>query len=392
MNHSVTLSRSIKAMPSALFRAFSTPAGLMDWCANAVEMDVPKGRYFYLWAERGYHISGSVGMMVENERLDWHIQSPAVGAVRIKIQEVDAGVSQLSFSMSGDYRGDEHLAFWNAALNNLEAVLETGLDRRVYDRPMLGVLIGGLMDADLQARFNAPHPYGIIVSGTVAGMGAEALGLQEGDILTRMGGVEIHDYSDLHSVVEGYRAGDSVRVNWYRGGESHTGLLTFSGRPAPFVPEYPSELADYVSRIYDRLEDELADLLDGVSESASGVHPGEQEWSIKEILAHIILTERSSQQWIVAIKEGEHMRSWHSGDMALVRSLVSVYPTLDELQSEIRRAHRQTLELVRRLPPELTHFKSPYTMIATMLGEQGQPIHTRMHLETIRSLIAESTV
>ena len=51
MSHSITLSREIQASPEAVYRAFRTPSGLLDWCAEAVELDTSKGQYLFLWAD-----------------------------------------------------------------------------------------------------------------------------------------------------------------------------------------------------------------------------------------------------------------------------------------------------------------------------------------------------
>ncbi len=390
MNHSVTLSQTIQASPDAIFRAFTTPGGLLDWCANAVELDTAKGSYLFLWSEKGYQLTGSIGEMVENTQVNWHIHTPAPGQVSLQILPGEENGTQLSLSMSGEYRGDTHISFWNEALINLKAVLETGLDRRVYDRPMLGILIGGLLDEANQARYKSPVPFGIIISSTMPGLGAEEVGLAENDILFEMDGVEIRDYRDLRGVIAHYKAGETVRISWYRAGEEHSGELTFSGRPIPFIPASPAELADYVQSIYARSEAELAEIIEDATEAQAEYRPNEKEWNVKEILAHIILSERAIQFWVASTKEGDLIRSWNSNDFGLVESVVSTYPTLKELVAELQRTQQQTIALLRRLPPEIVDYKGTYTNIVTTLGEQGLPIHTRMHVESAHALLAEA--
>ena len=390
MNHSVTLSRSIKAAPEAVFRALTTPTGLLDWCANAVQLDTSKGSYFYLWSDSGYQLTGAVGNSTADSEIEWQISAPEMGLFRFKIQSGDEQTAQLSFSLYGDFRTDQHIAFWNEALNNLKSVLETGLDRRIYDRPMLGILIGGLLDRESQARYGSPVPFGVIVSGTVAGMGAAKLGLTEGDILFEMDGVELRDFRDLQRVIGAYRAGEAVRVSWYRAGERHTGLLTFSGRPEPVIPASPVELADYIQELYAHNNAELAELLDGATEPQTDYRPLENEWNVKEIIAHMIATDRAAQLWISATLAGVQMGEWGTNDHALVQAIVATYASLPDLQEELFRTQAQTLALLRRLPPELVNHKGTYTMIVTMFGEQGLPIHTRMHFDTIRSLLANA--
>jgi hypothetical protein len=291
--------------------------------------------------------------------------------------------------MYGVYRSDSHIAFWSEALNNLKAVLETGFDRRIYDRPMLGILIGGLISEESQAHFASPVDYGIRLSGTVPGMGAEKLGMIENDILTEMNNEEIHDYRVLEKIVSRFKSGDVTQVTWYRGGHKLTGEMAFSGRPTPFVPPFPAELADYVESIYRRSDSELASILEGVVEVQAEYRPFEHEWNIKQILAHTIVMERSLHLWITATRKGELMKPWFTNDQELIDSVVSTYPSLEQLVFELKCAQKLTVNLLRRLPPELATLKAPYLNIVTNLGEQGVPLHTRMHFESIKALLAE---
>lgn len=388
MSHSITLSRDIQASPEAVYRAFHTPSGLLDWCAAAVKMDTGKGHYLFLWADGGYRLSGTVAEQVENQALLWLLDSPASGSVRIQIRPVGDGV-QVSLKHSGEDSAEPHLNFWNSALDNLVSVLETGLDRRIYDRPMIGILIGGLLDEDSQTRYGVPVSFGIIVSGTVSGLGAEELGLLEDDVLVELDGVELRDYRDLPDIISRFKAGDQVTVAWYRGAVKHTGRLRLSGRPEPYRPATPPEFAEYLEGIYALLDEDLADIVAGVPESAAAVRPLETEWNVHEIIAHIIATERAAQLWVAAVLRGETLPDWGTNDRTLIRSIVDVYPTIPELIRELGRTQAQTVALVRRLPPELMEHKGTYMKIVTELGEHGIPLHTRMHYDTIRTQLQE---
>ncbi len=389
MTQPTTLTRSLQASPAAAYRAFATAAGLASWCAEAADIDARPGGHLFLSSEGGVLIAGRCTAVEVDRLLAWELLAPVRGVMRVEITPLAEGISA-AISLAGDGPLDELQAYWARALDNLAAVLETGLDRRVYDRPMLGILISGLLDADSRARLETPADHGIVIGGTVAGMGAAAMGLREGDVLVALNGVALKDYHALHEALAGLKAGDQAAATWYRGSDRVQSEMTLSGRPIPFVPETAAELADYVDGIYQRLDAELAEILEGVTEAAAEYRPSEKEWSSKEILAHVITTERAVQLWIANAVEGKRFENWASNKSMLVKSIVDVAPELDEIVAELHRAEGQTVSMLRRLPPEIANFRGPYVNLVTTLGDHGMPVHTRMHYETIRSLVAEA--
>lgn len=386
MKTPVSLTRTIQAAPEAVYRAFTTSMGLQDWCADAAGVDLRPGGHLFLWNENGYQLLGSVSEPEPNRSVEW--QAPAPGPIRIRIDPAGGdseGGSLVTMSFAGGGELESHLAFWKPALDNLKAVLETGLDRRVYDRPMLGILIGDSVDAESQSKYGLPVPYGVILSGTLPGMGAEALGLAENDVIVEMGGLPLEHYHVLREALSGCKAGDRIPIVWYRGAERKEAHLRLSGRPEPFVPATPAELADYTQGIFDRLDAELAEILEDATEEEAEYRPAEKEWNVKEILGHTIVTERGTQAWIAAAIDGYYLKEVGSNEHSLVKSVVDVLPTLPALTTELHRTEKQTVAMVRRLPPEIITHKGVYTNIVTMLGEHGLAVHTRAHYENIRT-------
>ncbi len=384
MKDHAALSRTIQAAPEAVYRAFTTSLGLQDWCADAAGLDLRPGGHLFIWTDGGYRLMGFVAGFEENESVEWEAQAPFAGLIRIGIKPAEGG-SRVSLSFPPDVDLEAQMSFWDPALDNLKAVLETGLDRRVYDRPMLGILIGGTLDAETRPKYGTPVPYGVILSGTLPGMGAEALGLAENDVIVEMGDIPLKNYHALREALGSRKAGDRVRTVWYRGAERMEGQLSLSGRPEPFVPATPAELAEYTRSIFDRLDAELAEILDDTTDAEADYRPAEKEWNVKEILAHTIITERGNQAWISAALDGHYLKEWSSNEDSLVKSVVDVHPTLPALTSELYRTENQTVAMVRRFPPEIVTHKGLYTNIVTMLGEHGLAVHTRMHYETIRT-------
>ncbi len=389
MTLALKIERQFSATRSAVYRAFTTPGGQMDWFANAAEIDARVGGRFYVWTEKGYQAMGTFTSLEEDRRLVMDLFNPEPGRLQIEISEENGATHLLleQHYLKDPQAHEAARAAWEDSLENLKSVLERGIDRRFYDRPMLGVLIGGAVDRENFKRYRLPEPTGIILAGTVSGMGAEAAGLQENDVLVEMDGIRLDGYHALQQAIRPHTAGDIIPIAWYRGGERHTADMPLSGRPIPEVPSTPAGLADQVQEIYARLEGELAEILEDVTEEAADFRPAESEWSVKEILSHLILSERALQMWITNTADGRLMQNWGGNDPALVKSLVDIHPMVQELTAELQRSEAQTVALVRRLPPEIVDYRGAFHNIATMIGSHGMAIHTRLHFETIQKQI-----
>ena len=89
------------------------------------------------------------------------------------------------------------------------------------------------MGVSIDERYNSMYsqyynmPIGAFVKSVEPGSCAENAGIQAGDIITRLGDVEITGYSDLKQAIKQYSAGDSAELELYRAGESRTLTVIF---------------------------------------------------------------------------------------------------------------------------------------------------------------------
>ena len=89
------------------------------------------------------------------------------------------------------------------------------------------------MGVSIDERYNSMYsqyynmPIGAFVKSVESGSCAESAGIQAGDIITRLGDVEITGYSDLKQAIKQYSAGDSAELELYRAGDSRTLTVTF---------------------------------------------------------------------------------------------------------------------------------------------------------------------
>lgn len=94
----------------------------------------------------------------------------------------------------------------------------------VTGRPYLGITCADITQQYMNAF---GWPAGVYVNSVEAGSCAETAGIKQGDIITKIGETEITGVSQMISVKNSYRAGDTVSVTLFRSGEYLTVTLTF---------------------------------------------------------------------------------------------------------------------------------------------------------------------
>src|SRR5699024_10947914 len=98
----------------------------------------------------------------------------------------------------------------------------------VTGRPYMGIL--NPTDTGSYAQIFG-WPEGVYVNDLEEGSCAETAGIQSGDIITKIDDTDITGVSQLTSVKDSYRAGDSVTVTVFRAGEYLALTLTFGEEP-----------------------------------------------------------------------------------------------------------------------------------------------------------------
>ena len=89
----------------------------------------------------------------------------------------------------------------------------------------------GTMTEQMAAQYNIDITEGVFVYSTESGGAGEKAGLQLGDVITKLNDTAITSMTDLTMAKKGYKAGDTVTLTVYRGGEYITLELTFDQQP-----------------------------------------------------------------------------------------------------------------------------------------------------------------
>ena len=105
----------------------------------------------------------------------------------------------------------------------------------------------------------------------------------------------ITDYASLTNARQGHAAGDRLMVGYYRGPERRSVSMELSRRPLPTILWNCLELLRAVAGHYAVTYQALRDFFADVSEAEASHRPAAAEWSAKEVLAHLIHSERGFQ-------------------------------------------------------------------------------------------------
>jgi len=379
-----------------VYRAFIHPTALRDWFCNAAQVDPrPGGRLYFYWNE-GFFTTGAFTQLEPGKTIQYTWQGKGeAAATQIQVTLTAEG-SQTSLALvhagipaSPDWDASlaEYQKGWESGLENLQSLLETGIDLRDARRPMMGIFIGEFTP-EVAARAGVPVTAGVFLEGCVDGMGAQAAGLQKGDVLVRMAGQEVDGYNALGPIIRKHKAGDEVEVSYYRGAELKTAALKFAARTFPKLPATAAALAKTVKKDFNTFNQELAKHLAGRSEAELEKRPAQDAWNAKENLAHLIQCERDQQTWIADMlldHEIPDSLEYSPNVLPRLQALVAVYSSLPQLMTELKRCQKETIALLASLPDKFVARKHVYNRIARWYLEE--PEHLREHLTQIDAVL-----
>jgi hypothetical protein len=348
-----------------------------------------------MWWNSGYYTSGEFKIAESGEKaaFSWFGKGdPGASEVQVTFNAQNGGTlvtvdhSGLGFGEEWSENISEIEKGWKSALENLASVVATGEDIRFVSRPMLGIIVDEFNE-QIAKKMGLPITEGIRLGGTVKGMGAQAVGLQQNDVLVSMGGKPTVDFETLDQVLNAHRAGDTIEIVFYREAEKQSLMMTLSGRPIPEIPPTAQGLADAVAVLYKDIETMLDEFLTGVSEAEASFKPSPSEWSIKGNLAHFIHGERFNLQYFTELVSGyQRFADDYGGNIDVeIEATIASYPTLQDLVQEYKTIMDETLYFLTHLPEEFVANKGAYWQLA--YGLLQDPYHINIHLEQMQAAL-----
>ena len=308
----IKLEKLIQATPAEVFPYFTNSTALRDWLCDLATTDPRVGGRIYLWWNGDYYSSGEF-LKLEQDKLISFIWfgrgEPHATQVDVTLKKKKAGTllklahRKLGKNSKWDEIGKGYKEAWAKALENLASVLEKGPDLRITTRPMLGIFTDEF-NATIAEKLGIPVVQGVRLSGLVDGLGAQKAGLIADDVIIAMDGHEITGGATFAIFMQNKKAGDKVEVTFYRCAEKKTTSMTLSGRPIPPIPSSGLELSKQVEPVYKQYENEIELLLKDASEEECAKKPAPAEWSVNEVLAHLIHSELGWQNALTEIMGG----------------------------------------------------------------------------------------
>lgn len=150
------------------------------------------------------------------------------------------GINSAIKSGTGGFQGIGLAISSKLATNVMDQLRQSGTVARGY----LGVQVQPL-DTEVAARLGVTAKTGVIIAKVGPGSPAEKCGLQDGDILTSIGGQAVKDPRNLQQVVAGLPIGKDVELNITRDGAAKTLSMTVEIQPEVFgtSAELPNKAA-----------------------------------------------------------------------------------------------------------------------------------------------------
>jgi uncharacterized protein YndB with AHSA1/START domain len=391
----ITFDRDVAVAPNEVYRAFTNEIALQDWLSNAADIDPRIGGRIYIWWDKGYHSSGTYTALERGKTVafTWRgPNDPTSTDVTVTLTPLGDDATHIQLTHSGLGPGEEwaQIAFqdkrgWESALENLQSILESGTDLRVSRRPMFGLSGGNNLDDKLAAKLGVPVSEGLWIGGLVDGLGAQKAGIQKDDVIVGFGGQPVTNFASFAAALQSHRAGDQVDVDFYRGSEKRTVTMQLSERPAPNLPPTHDALLEGLQTSFAELNAELEAALEGVTEQEAAHRSADDEWNIKEILAHLITSEQGNQGWTYAVVEDLDTNApFYSNDHGRMKAFVSVHDTIPALLDQLKRTQAVTVAQVAAIPPEAQAHKHQYNLLVGWLT--AFQTHFREHIAEIQAL------
>lgn len=398
MTSEMRFEQPVRAEPGEVYRMFTNSTAMREWLADRARANPVLGGCLYLEWQSGYYAAGWFTALQPDNRVVFTMrgrEDPGSSQVDICIEPYEGG-SMVTLVHSGIGEGSEweparkniHRG-WNLAFQRLANVLNYGPDVRITSRPMLGILFGAF-SPEIARTLNIPVSEGLLLGGTVEGLGAQRAGLQKNDLIVAMNGQPVVNFDAVQKVLHGKKAGDIVRVTYYRGADKGEAEMVLSPRPLPEIPMTIAGLAEALRQIYHREQAELESVLKGVTEKEAAYKPDKKDWSVKEVLAHLIHVERALQNVISEIFQSQESVADGYGDNldAYIRATTEVYGTAQAMETAFHASREETLHLVANLPESFTKRKSSMWKLGYQL--LAFPYHVHEHAEQMKAAIEKA--
>ncbi len=396
----INLKSTIQAPVAEVYRNLTNAMTLREWLCDVATIDPrPGGRIYFYW-NSGYYTCGefihasAISEVEQGIEFTWRGRGDP-DETRVKIQLADQnGTTELTLTHSGLGDGDnwktaqaEIRRGWEIGLRNLTHVTESGPDLRITKKPMLGIFLAQF-DPGKAKELGFPVSEGVLLGGVVEGMGADKAGLKKDDLVVEINGIPTPTIPALGAAIQGHEAGEKVALVYYRGNEKRNAEMELSHRPLPEIPPTGPALAAKLRHDYQEALSAIHHALEGVMDDEASLSPAVGEWSIKEIVAHLIHTEEGLRSWIHQLVMGQEQVSDDYVDNLTIhnQATVKAYFALEALMAALEYQTSETVNLVELLPKDFSAHKGTFWRMGQTLVQM--PGHIQSHIPQIEAALS----
>jgi uncharacterized protein YndB with AHSA1/START domain/uncharacterized damage-inducible protein DinB len=383
--------------PEAVFHALTHPLELSYWFCHYARTEPRAGGDFEVRWRNGWWARGTYQTVERPRRiaLTWQGRDePGETELVFEIDSLDQGtaVKVIHRGYSAEAVWDKAVAeaeqSWPQALDNLESVLTTGIDRREAHRPMLGI-VPAAFTMGQAAREEIEAEGGIYLSSVLENGGAAQAGLRTGDVITSIGGMAVADLNSLTTTLAPFGAGERVQVRYVRGRERGTVEVQLKPQQIPDISFDPRQVVEQVRKAQKATLADLRQVVAGLSEEEAEQRPKGGAWSVKETVAHLSVSERDLHSILGDMILGTTVSQSAGNPSAVPEKLAMTLvaaPTVEALLARLEQDMAETLALFAALRPEIIAMKARYRRMASQM--LLWPENGMSHVNQIEATIA----
>lgn len=385
----LTFTQDIHAPIAQVYESFTSRDNASDWLGIDGEVRAVKGGFALYIFSATEHAHGTFTHVAENEKLvmtwDDGTEHPPT-TLKVTFAE-HGGTTTVTVKHSGfqdKATTQRYERFWKTALRELQLMLETGERASIIDRIIVGIFPLQL-DEEAAKQLNVPVKFGVRVGNLVPDYSAALAGIQIDDVIVAIDGHELSETVTMADITGRHKPGDVVDVTFYRGAEKHTVSTELKGYPTPAVPETFSALADQLESTFADFDGQLANILGGLTEADVDKKGAHAEFSIRDTLAHLILSRRHNTEYLSSYVQGPRRINPYTHMLARIKALTTAYPTADALYKELQCAEEEVVAILRAFPDALHERKNNLWWINFELGYIATSLENA--LEQIKSAL-----
>lgn len=173
--------------------------------------------------------SGTDGTLTSVIQTDAAINSGNSGGPLINVAGQVIGINSMKLAGSSDGSSVEGMGFAIPS-NEVVKIINQLIKNGKISRPSLGISMIDLsrVTTDQQQsvlKLPSSITKGVVIMDVQSGSNAQTAGLEQYDVITKLGDTKITNTSSLKSALYKYKVGDTTKVTYYRDGQSHTATL-----------------------------------------------------------------------------------------------------------------------------------------------------------------------